>query len=368
MLIDLIKNVPHIEEKIFTTIKESASPVVLFGAGELAWYNLAYLRQHGIEPTCICDNDKEKQGTVYLGLPVCSYNDLRSKWGSDAKYNIVVSVGPQYKDAIFSQLAMANEQNHVWYLRGYEVCGEKINYQYFRENVSLFEKAYALLADNFSRKVFTNVLNAKLSGDFNLYSEIMGKSEYFDTEVVHLNEHEVLLDVGAYKGDVTLEFVKQTGNKYDGIIAFEPDKETLAIFRENIARNKVQRLEIHNKGAWHKRATLNFHDGRSGSSRVSESDFKAVPSTIIEVDTIDNILNGRPVTYISMDIEGAEHNALVGGEQTIKKWRPRIAVCAYHKREDLFDLVLLLESFVPDYKFYLRHYSDNQTETVLYAI
>jgi FkbM family methyltransferase len=265
-------------------------------------------------------------------------------------------------------LTAANEQNPVWYLRGYEVCGPKISYQYFREHVSQFEKAYSLLADNFSKKVFVNVLNAKLSGDFSLYVEIMGQSEYFDAAVVQLTEHEVLLDVGAYKGDVILEFVKQTEKKYDSIIAFEPDKKTLAILEETVAKNKVQRLEIHNKGAWHESAILNFHDGRSGSSRVSETNYEAVPATTIEVDTIDNILHGRRVTYISMDIEGAERNALLGGEQTVKKWKPRIAVCVYHKREDLFDLILLLESFVPGYKFYMRHYSSNQTETVLYAV
>jgi FkbM family methyltransferase len=368
MLFDLIKDVSHIEEKDFAAIRASASPVALFGAGELAWYSLAYLRQHGIEPVCICDNNRVKQGTVYLGLPVYSYEGFREKWGRAAKYNIVVSVGPQYKDEIFSQLATAKEQNPVWYLRGYEVCGEKINYSYFREHAAEFEEAYSLLADDVSKKVFVNVLNAKLSGDFNLYREVMGRSEYFDAEVVQLTAHEVLLDVGAYKGDVIVEFTKQTGAQYDGIIAFEPDQKTLAILRNTVAKNKVQRLEIHNKGAWHKRAVLYFHDGRAGSSRVSESDDAAFPATSIEVDTIDNILHGRRVTYVSMDIEGAERNALLGGEQSVKKWKPRIAVCVYHRREDLFDLILLLKSFVPEYRFYLRHYSDNQTETVLYAV
>jgi FkbM family methyltransferase len=368
MLLDLIKNVPHAEGKAFDAIKASAAPVVLFGAGDLAWYSQAYLRQHGIEPVCLCDNNPAKQGAVYLGLPVYSYEGLRKKWGDGAKYNIVVSVGPQYKDAIFSQLAAAKEQNPVWYLRGYEVCGDKIDYAYFREHIAQFERAYALLGDDFSRKVFVNVLNAKLSGDFGLYQEVMRRSEYFDAEIVQLTKQEVLLDVGAYKGDVVVEFAKQTEGKYDGIIALEPDQKTLAIFREAVAKNNVQRLETHNTGAWHKRTVLHFHDGRAGSSRVSETVDPAFPSTSIPVDTIDHILQGRRVTYISMDIEGAERNALLGGEQSIKKWRPRIAVCVYHRREDLFDLILLLQSFVAEYRFYLRHYSDNQTETVLYAV
>jgi FkbM family methyltransferase len=368
MLADLITNAPHAEEEAFEAIKASGAPVVLFGAGELAWYNLAYLRQHGVEPVCVCDNDPAKQGAVHLGLPVYSYDGLREKWGRRAPYNIVVSVGPQYKDAIFSQLSAAHEQNPAWYLRGYEVCGEKITYAYFREHLAQFEQAYSLLTDELSRTVFVNVLNAKLTGDFGLYRDVMGQSEYFDPDVVNLSEHEVLLDVGAYKGDVIVEFAKQTEAKYDGIIAFEPDTKTLAILQDTVARNKVQRLEIHNKGAWHEHAVLHFQDGRAGSSRVSESEDAATQGTSVEVDTIDCILHGRRVTYVSMDIEGAERNALLGAEQSIKTWKPRVAVCVYHKREDLFDLALLLKSFVPEYSFFLRHYTDNQTETVLYAV
>jgi FkbM family methyltransferase len=368
ILADLITAAPHAEQKAFEAIKASGAPVVLFGAGELAWCYLAYLRQDGIEPECFCDNDLVKQGTVYLGLPVYSYEGLEEKWGPGAKYNIVLSVGPQYTEAIISQLGAAHEQNPHWYLRGYEVCGEKITHRYFVEHLAQFEEAYGSLADDVSRRVFTNVVNAKLSGDFQLYRDIMGQSQYFDRGIVRLSGHEVLMDVGAHRGDVIVEFARQTGSSYDGIIALEPDSATATLLEENLRRNGIDGVEIHNKAAWHKRASLRFHEGRAGSSRVTESEDPAMPGKSIEVDTIDSVLQGRRVTYISMDIEGAEHNALLGGEQTIKAWRPRLAVCVYHKREDLFDLILLLKSFVPDYALYLRHYTDNQTETVVYAV
>jgi FkbM family methyltransferase len=369
VLIDVIKDVPHIEKKIIDAIKAFSAPIVLFGGGEILWYILIYLRYYGLEPACICDNDPAKQGTVRLGFPVYSYDRMQEKFApSGGKYHIIVSTGPQYKDAIYAQLAQAHEKNPVWYLRGYEVCGEKINYRYFRENIAKFEEAYAWLADDFSKKVFVNVLNAKLSGDFTLYEQIKKGSEYFDPEVIQLTNHEVLLDVGAYRGDTLAAFVRHTQAKYDAIIAFEPDNKTLAILQGVVSQQRMQKVEIHNKGAWNKHAFLRFHDGRAGSSRVSETSDLKLPGTSIEVDTIDNILAGRRVTYISMDIEGAEHNAILGAEQTIKKWKPIMAVCVYHKREDLFDILLLLKSLVPEYKFYLRHYTDVQTETVLYAL
>lgn len=369
MLIDQIKDIPHVEERIFYAIKASPDPVVLWGAGEIAWCVWTYLRQHDIEPVCFCDNNPAKQGTAHIGLHVYSYEGLKKKfaeWGG--KYHIVVATGIQYKEPIFSQLAQAHEKNPVWYLRGFEVCGEKINYKYICENISRFEEAYASLADDYSKKVFVNVLNAKISGDFDLYKEIMSTSEYFDETVVNLSDKEIFLDVGAYKGNAIIEFVRRTKGTYDGIIAFEPDKKTASSLKDAIAVNDIKKTEIHNKGAWNKHTVMHFHDGREGGSRISENSAAEFSKNSIEVDAIDKVLQGRRVTYVSMDIEGAEHNALLGAEQTIKKWKPKMAVCIYHKREDLFDLLLLIKSFVPQYKFYMRHYAFNQTETVLYAI
>lgn len=369
MLIDYIKDARHIEEGIFDTIRSSSAPVVLWGAGEIAWCVWTYLRAHGIEPVGICDNNPAKQGTVYLGLPVYSYDTLRETFlAQGGKYNIVIATGPQYRDPICQQLKQANERNPAWYLRGYEVCGEKITYQYILNHISLFEEAYLSLSDAFSKKVFINILNAKLSGNFDLCKEVMSEMAYFDSDVVALHQNEIFLDVGAYQGNAIVEFARLTGRKYDGIIAFEPDKKTSATLQRGLATCGINDVEIHNKGAWNKHAFLLFHDGREGGSRVLEASASSCPSTAIEVDAIDNVLHGRRVTYISMDIEGAEHNAILGAEHTIKEWKPKMAVSIYHRREDLFDLLLLLKSAVPQYRFYMRHYTDNQTETVLYAI
>lgn len=369
MLIDFIKNVRHSEEDIFFAIKASSAPVVLWGAGEIAWCVFSYLKQHGINPLCFCDNNPNKQGTKYLGLPVYSYEALKENFKrSDSPYQIIVATGIQYKEPICSQLAQAHEKNPVWYLCGYEVCGEKISYQYICDHISFFEEAYSSLIDNYSKEAFINVLNAKLSGDFTLYKKIMSPMQYFDDDLVHLSETEVFLDVGAYKGHAIIEFFRKTKGKYEGIIALEPDQKTRSILLTNITENKIDNVEIHNMAAWNKQEILYFYDGREGGSRISEETNYLSSAHSLEVDSIDSILQGRRVTYIAMDIEGSEHNAILGAEQTIKKWKPKMAVSVYHRREDMFDLLLLLKSFVPDYKFFLRHYTDNQTETVLYAI
>ena len=71
-----------------------------------------------------------------------------------------------------------------------------------------------------------------------------------------------------------------------------------------------------------------------------------------------------------MDVEGAELQSLQGAKRTIMKYRPKLAICIYHKNEDLFSCLLFINHIVGNdiYKYYIRHHSDNITETVLYAI
>jgi hypothetical protein len=88
----------------------------------------------------------------------------------------------------------------------------------------------------------------------------------------------------------------------------------------------------------------------------------------IEVDSIDNILNGEKVTYIKMDVEGAELETLKGGIDSIKKWKPKLAVSMYHKKEDLITIPKLIKEIRPDYSLFLRHHMYITQELVMYAV
>ena len=90
-------------------------------------------------------------------------------------------------------------------------------------------------------------------------------------------------------------------------------------------------------------------------------------NTICEVDALDNVIH-EPVGLIKMDIEGAEYDALLGAKQLIKKYKPTLAVCIYHKRDDYFKILKLIHRLNSDYKFYIRQYSLTDNETILYAV
>ena len=88
----------------------------------------------------------------------------------------------------------------------------------------------------------------------------------------------------------------------------------------------------------------------------------------IETISIDEMLDGQRASYIKMDIEGAEMEALQGAHDTINKFRPKLAISVYHKEDDLWNIPYYLHEKYPWYKFYLRHYTTITTETILYAV
>ena len=83
---------------------------------------------------------------------------------------------------------------------------------------------------------------------------------------------------------------------------------------------------------------------------------------------LDEIAHGDRVTYIKMNIEGAEIDALRGAAQTIRRWRPKLAVAAYHRPADLWQVPALIREIHPGYRLYLRQHDGGLIESVVYAL
>lgn len=123
----------------------------------------------------------------------------------------------------------------------------------------------------------------------------------------------------------------------------------------------VDHIDIREIAAWNKEEKLYFTEELTGS-RVEEEG-----RIVVNGGDIDSIAKEDRVTYIKMDIEGSELKALEGAKKTIQRNRPKLAVCLYHKFEDIVELPAYILELVPEYKFYIRHYCSDVCETVLYA-
>ena len=183
-------------------------------------------------------------------------------------------------------------------------------------------------------------------------------NQYFD--VLTIAEDEVFIDAGCYDGNTTKEFLKSCNGKYNKIYAFEPDEKCFKECEENLGG--IRNLEVMNYGLWDKNEMLRFAATADTASKITEEG-----ETFIKAKALDTVLQGERTTFIKMDIEGAEYRALKGAEKTIRKWKPKLAICVYHRWEDIFLIPELILEYNPNYKLALRHHCFNACETVLYA-
>ncbi len=189
--------------------------------------------------------------------------------------------------------------------------------------------------------------------------------QYF--QVFSPQNEETFVDCGVLDGDTCYDFARWCLGRYRKIFAFEADKTNYENCKINLA--KLKDVELFNLGVWDKEEILSFNNTSSGFSNIVKNDIKKEQDKIVEIKTckLDEVLEGEKITFIKMDIEGAELNALLGAKEIIKKQKPKLAICVYHKPSDMWEIPDLLLELNPKYTFKLRHYGPSAYETVLYA-
>ena len=88
----------------------------------------------------------------------------------------------------------------------------------------------------------------------------------------------------------------------------------------------------------------------------------------IEVVKMDDVLKNIPVTFIKMDIQGADIAALYGAEELIKKNRPTLTLCLCHRPDDLFVVPKYIKNLDLNYKFYFRMKENLYSDIALVAV
>ncbi len=191
--------------------------------------------------------------------------------------------------------------------------------------------------------------------------------QYFDLDALWHSESEVFIDVGMFNGKTSILFNKWCNGRYKHIFGFEPDLE----IREKLDNNirVLKDLTVYPVGLGDKRKRVGFVHLPTGSSRIKENVIGDDSKSYVELDTLDSILPKDTIpTFIKMDIEGAELKAIDGARKQIEKNKPKLAISIYHKPEDIWEIPLKILEINDSYTFYLRHYSFEANETVLYGI
>lgn len=190
--------------------------------------------------------------------------------------------------------------------------------------------------------------------------------QYFDPDIIKYQENEVFVDAGVLDLGTSVRFIEECEKnniKNFKIFAFEPDQGSYQRCIDIQKRYSGHDLRLYNVGLWSERAVLYFDEGKGASSQITQQ----ATAVSIQAEALDHLVTDK-VTFIKMDIEGAEMEALKGSMEIIKRDKPKLAICIYHKKEDLTKIPRFIKELVPEYRLYIRHYSNTNAQTVLYAV
>ena len=189
------------------------------------------------------------------------------------------------------------------------------------------------------------------------------RGQYFNPEFIRYEPEEVLVDAGSFDLSSALE-LKKYCKHVKKVYAFEPDPDNYRLCVWKKARYDFSEAEIIPYGTWNERKELRFCAVGAGYSNICETGEISIP--VMPID--EAIHPGDKVTFIKMDVEGSELESLKGAKNTILRDKPKLAICIYHKPEDMVTIPLYIKELVPEYKLYVRRHSNSWAETVLYAV
>lgn len=319
-------------------------------------------------PLFWCDGNTSKQGTTVDGIQVLSPAEtfkLAYKYfvsGREltlviavAGINLLQIIGMLEKNSVKASLISAVQLMAI---------------EYFDTETVKLAAVSEMLADEKSKKLYKIVIDNMKKGrgiDFS----IAEPNQYFGNDVIaELTAGDVLVDAGVCQG----EEVDKALHNYPGVrvYAFEPDRNSYSELKKKY--QEEHNVTLYPKALWNEHVYMNLLTGNVAEAsyidmnEIQTSSGEGQSENVVECDTLDNVLSGKEISMLKMDIEGAEYNALLGAKETIVKCRPKLAICVYHNIQDYVEIPLLIKGFLPDYQFYFRHHSVTGTESVLYAI
>jgi len=338
-------------------------PLVLYGAGSLGKRICGICEELGIKVSFFCDHNEE--GTCN-DVQIIRPETLREKLSNA----VVVICSWTYNDEINSTLqgllGFPNEQIIP--------CPSEFaswnSPQGFNIHLNGYEWAYNFFNDDLSRQLVLDRISLILL-DKGL--KVNTKSDcYYEDEFIKLGNHEIFVDGGAFTGDSVISFIN-TVSKSDvmfHIYSFEPDKGNYELALNNL--RGYPNVTIEQKGLWSSEKILTFSEHTTNTLNSSFVNQGGTKTYFVPVTSLDAYFKGKSdnelPSLIKMDIEGAEKEALLGSAEIIKRRKPKLAICAYHKPEDIYELPRIILNIRNDYRFCLRQHEKGQYDTVLYAV
>lgn len=342
---------------IWERLSYTERPIIIYGTGNGADKVLDEMKNKSIIPAGIMASDDFVRGQSFRGFTVKSLSEHLKNYSDPI---IIIAFGSQRSEVIENILNIAAK--HTVLCADVPVYGNELfDAEYCDMHYPEIQKLRSILADDQSIRVLDGVLNFRLHGELSSLTGIFSdKNEAFEN-ILRPGENESYLDLGAYRGDTIEEFLHYSGGNYSQITALEPDSRTYRKLCEYAG--SFPRVQLFNMGIWSQDDDLIFNSALGRGSSVNE--YAAAPegaahrrntSAKLAVTCIDTLYKRRKLSYLKMDVEGAEERAILGGAQVIARDKPKLNIALYHRSEDIFKLPLMIHTIQPDYRLFIRQH------------
>ncbi len=169
---------------------------------------------------------------------------------------------------------------------------------------------------------------------------------------VWLKKEDVVIDVGANIGI----FSVYAASKASFVYSCEPIMRTRELLEKNVMKNRLPNVKIVPVALGAEDGQVFFSVnkevlGDSIRGSLESADYKER----VEQKTLDEVVEEQKISkvdFIKADIEGAEREMLKGAEKTIRKYKPKLAICTYHLPDDPEVIEGIIKKYVPEYKIY----------------
>lgn len=359
-------------DRAFDVIRDGR-PVVLVGAGNLGKRAAAAMRADGETPAAFADRDSGRVGQSIDGVPVMTIADATARhpeavfvvtiWGALSTHRIAAT---QRELASCGVTRIASFAHLFWKYRT-RLPHYLLDLPHLvLDKGAEVTRALALFQNETSRTEYVAQVQARLTGAVHALGEPVSHPQYLADDLIAWREDESVVDGGAFSGDTLTSWIAHRGTAFSAWHAFEPQPDNARAFTRAVmslpdnVRDRVMLRPV----------ALGVRRGRTGFSDRGGADATASMEGGVTVDiaALDELRLKPAPSFVKLDIEGAEIDALAGMRATVRRNRPVLAVCAYHRPDHLWRVPLAMALACEGYDFFLRPHGAEGWDLVCYAV
>ena len=201
--------------------------------------------------------------------------------------------------------------------------------------------------------------NAKWVATFKTLNESIASDQYRIKK--YLKPNAIVVDAGANIGAFSVHAATRAPQGF--VHSFEPNPPTFKVLHSNLSGYK--NVTLYPMALGEKEKEINFianidcpaASSLEDSGMPFETYKNNAPPQKVKVTTIDSLRLPR-LDFLKMDAEGYEANIIRGGKDTIRKFRPVIAMAIHHYGIDEVEIPKLLNSIAPGYSHSIKKYTE----------